>query len=332
MLTMLLFIQNRFLSLSSTTQLKQEHRTKVKNKNRFMFTLASWKHLRIPFSFYLMPVFFFALALTPNHNPERLLLVFIGLHLFLYPASNGYNSYFDKDEKSIGGLRNPPKVTKGLYFLSILFTALAIGFGATINWQFASMLLVYSLVSMAYSHPSIRLKKYAYGSWIIAGFFQGCFTFCMAYAGLSDFGWDIFTKSHVLIPGLLTSVMLCGSYPLTQIYQHEEDAKRGDQTLSLKLGIHGTFTFSALWFLIAGAAFGWYFLDRNQDQAFFVFLGALAPVILYFLVWFMFARKAPEKYVNYDWAMWMNRVSGIALNAFFIWYFLENTQIMQVFY
>ncbi|EOZ92047.1 1,4-dihydroxy-2-naphthoate polyprenyltransferase [Indibacter alkaliphilus LW1] len=296
-----------------------------------MFTSSSWKHLRIPFSFFLMPVFFFALALTPNHNPERLLLVFFSLHLFLYPSSNGYNSYFDKDEKSIGGLRNPPKVQKGLYYLSIIFLGIALGLGLQINWQFASMLFVYGLISMAYSHPMIRLKKYAYISWLIAGLFQGAFTFNMAYAGLSDFGWEVFGMSHVWIPGLLTSVMLWGSYPLTQVYQHEEDSKRGDQTLSLKLGVQGTFLFSSIWFLLTGVLFAWYFLGRNQEAAFFGFLMAMTPVILYFLTWFYFVQKDPVKYINYDWVMWMNRISGLALNIFFIWYFLENTQILQVF-
>lgn len=296
-----------------------------------MLKWSNWKHLRIPFSFYLMPVFFFALAFTPNHQPERLLLVFVALHLFLYPSSNGYNSYFDKDEKSIGGLRNPPKVTKGLYYLSLLFFVISLALGLMINWQFSSMLLVYSLVSMAYSHPSIRLKRYPYMSWIVAGFFQGCFTFCMAYAGLSDFGWDVFSRSHVLIPGLLTSLMLWGSYPLTQVYQHEEDAKRGDITLSLKLGKKGTFYFSALWFLVTGICFSWFFLSRYQESAFYGFLAAMLPVILFFLVWFNFVRKDQEKYTNYSWTMWMNRISAIALNVFFVWYFLENTQILQVF-
>lgn len=296
-----------------------------------MLKWSNWKHLRIPFSFYLMPVFFFALAFTPNHQPERLLLVFVALHLFLYPSSNGYNSYFDKDEKSIGGLRNPPKVTKGLYYLSLLFFVISLALGLMINWQFSSMLLVYSLVSMAYSHPSIRLKKYPYTSWIVAGFFQGCFTFCMAYAGLSDFGWDVFSRPHVLIPGLLTSLMLWGSYPLTQVYQHEEDAKRGDITLSLKLGKKGTFYFSALWFLLTGICFSWFFLSRNQESAFYGFLAAMLPVILFFLIWFNFVRKDQEKYTNYSWTMWMNRISAIALNVFFVWYFLENTQILQVF-
>lgn len=296
-----------------------------------MFKWSNWLHLRIPFSFYLMPVFFFALALTPNHNPERLLLVFLALHLFLYPSSNGYNSYFDKDEKSIGGLRTPPKVSLGLYYLSLLFFVIALGLGWFINWQFASMLLVYGLVSMAYSHPIVRLKKYAYGSWIIAGFFQGCFTFCMVYAGLSDFGWDVMFKSHVFIPGLLTSLMLWGSYPLTQVYQHEEDAKRGDNTLSLKLGIKGTFSFSAIWFLVAGLGFAWYFSSRGQIDAFYAFLLAMLPVVLYFSLWFTFVRKDENRFANYSWAMWMNRISGLSLNAFFIWYFLENTQILQVF-
>jgi 4-hydroxybenzoate polyprenyltransferase len=296
-----------------------------------MLKWSNWKHLRIPFSFYLMPVFFFALAFSPNLNGERILIVFMALHLFLYPSSNGYNSYFDKDEKSIGGLRNPPKVSKGLYYLSLIFFLSSLALGVFINWQFASMLLVYSLISMAYSHPSIRLKKYAYLSWIVAGFFQGCFTFCMAYAGLSDFGWEVFSRSHVLIPGILTSLMLWGSYPLTQIYQHEEDAKRGDFTLSLKLGILGTFTFAALWFLFAGIAFACFFMERGQTDSFFAFLSAMLPIVIYFLVWFYFVKKDREKYVNYTWAMWMNRISGTALNVFFIWYFLENTQIMQVF-
>lgn len=296
-----------------------------------MITRSSLRHLRIPFSLFLMPVFLFALALTPNHNGERLLLVFVVLHLFLYPSSNAYNSYFDKDEDSIGGLKHPPKVTPDLYWLSQGFLLVALALGIRINWSFVTMLLVYALVSMAYSHPSIRIKKYPWASWFIAGFFQGYFTFAMAYAGLSELGWDVVFKPHVLIPGLLTSLMLWGNYPLTQVYQHGEDSRRGDQTLSLTLGIKGTFMFSAILFALTGAAFAWYFLDRNQTGVLWVYLGAMAPIILFFLIWFGFVNSNPEKYASYSWAMGMNCVSSLILNAFFIYYFLENTQILQVF-
>jgi len=296
-----------------------------------MITRSTLLHLRIPFSFFLLPVFLFALALTPNHNGERMLLVFLSLHLFLYPSSNGYNSYYDKDEESIGGLKRPPKVSKDLLGWSLVFFGIALALGAWINWEFASMLGLYGLVSMAYSHPSIRLKKYAWISWAIAGLFQGYFTFAMAYAGLSNLGWEVLLKPHVLIPGFLTSLMLWGNYPLTQVYQHGEDARRGDRTLSLLLGIKGTFIFSALLFAGTTAAFIWYFLGKGQSHIVGYYLAAMAPIGLFFLLWMGFIFRESEKYATYSWAMGMNFLSAIALNAFFIYYFLENTQILQVF-
>jgi 4-hydroxybenzoate polyprenyltransferase len=296
-----------------------------------MITRSTLLHLRIPFSFFLLPVFLFALALTPNHNGERMLLVFLSLHLFLYPSSNGYNSFYDKDEESIGGLKRPPKVTKDLLGWSLVFFAIALGLGAWINWEFASMIGLYGLVSMAYSHPSIRLKKYPWMSWAIAGLFQGYFTFAMAYAGLSNLGWEVLVKPHVILPGLLTSLMLWGNYPLTQVYQHGEDARRGDRTLSILLGIKGTFIFSALLFAGTTAAFIWYFLDKGQSHIVGYYLAAMAPIGLFFLVWMGFIFRESEKYATYSWAMGMNFLSAIALNAFFSYYFLENTQILQVF-
>ena len=296
-----------------------------------MITRSTLLHLRIPFSFFLLPVFLFALALTPNHNGERMLLVFLSLHLFLYPSSNGYNSYYDKDEESIGGLKRPPKVSKDLLGWSLVFFGIALALGAWINWEFASMLGLYGLVSMAYSHPSIRLKKYPWISWAIAGLFQGYFTFAMAYAGLSNLGWEVLLKPHVLIPGFLTSLMLWGNYPLTQVYQHGEDARRGDRTLSLLLGIKGTFIFSALLFAGTTAAFIWYFVGKGQSHIVGYYLAAMAPIGLFFLLWMGFIFRESEKYATYSWAMGMNFLSAIALNAFFIYYFLENTQILQVF-
>lgn len=290
-----------------------------------MFKKSSWLHLRIGFSVFLLPVFLFSLAFVEDLEVWKAVLVFVTLHFFLYPSSNGYNSYYDKDEDSIGGLKNPPKVDKGLLYLSLVFLAFSLVLGLMINGAFSSMLLVYSLVSMAYSHPQIRIKKYPYASWLIAGFFQGCFTFVMAYSGLTTTGWGNFLEYPLLIPGLLTTLLLWSAYPLTQVYQHKEDGKRGDRTLSLSLGIQGTFVFSSVWFLISGAAFAWYFVEmRDQAWALWGFLAAMAPVVLYFTVWFFFVRSNEKKYASYDWTMWMNRLSAIALNVFFFWYWINN--------
>lgn len=293
-----------------------------------MFKVSDWLHLRIPFSFYLLPVFVFSMAFVKELDPLHFFLVFTVLHFFLYPSSNGYNSYYDRDEESIGGLKHPPPVTPGLYYLSLLFLLLAILLGLLASWAFGSMVLVYNLVSVAYSYPGIRIKKFPYASWLVAGFFQGCFTFVMAYSGLTATGWGNFLDPLIVIPGLLTTLLLWSAYPLSQVYQHREDSRRGDQTLSLRLGIVGTFVFSSVWFLVSGVAFAWYFMVfREQPWALWGFLAAMAPVTVYFMVWFSFIRKDPGKYAAYRWTMWMNRISAIALNILFFWYFLKNTGI-----
>lgn len=293
--------------------------------------MSSWLHLRIPFSYFLMPVFFFSLAISPNVSEKPLLWTFLIIHLFLYPASNGYNSYFDKDEKSIGGLKNPPPVKKSLYYLSLLFDAIAIVLGyIKINLTFAVMLLIYGLVSKAYSHPAIRLKKRAITGWIIAGIFQGLFTFVMCYIGINRFSFENIGKASVLVPGILSSIMLWANYPMTQIYQHEEDSKRGDVTLSLKLGVKGTFYFAAMMFVIATVGFVWYFNTFFQPKYSWIFLIALFPVVAYFLYWFIRALQNEEA-VNYTHTMWLNFISATCLNTFFIYFFLDSTQIWQVF-
>ncbi len=297
-----------------------------------MFSRSSWLHLRIPFSYFLLPVFLFAVAVSPNINEPRLFWVFIILHLFLYPASNGFNSYFDKDEKSIGGLKNPPKVNKGLYYLSLAFDVIALLLGYfLINPLFAGMLFIYGAVSKAYSHPMIRLKKYPVIGWIAAGFFQGAFTFKMCYVGLNDFSLGTCFNAHVLIPALLTSIMLWANYPMTQVYQHEEDLKRGDNTLSVKLGIRGTFYFTALVFTIAMIQFTFYFLEFHELKYAVAFFIALAPVLLFFLFWFVKVLK-DESNANYGYAMGLNFVSATCLNAFFIYLFLNTSQVLQIFF
>jgi 1,4-dihydroxy-2-naphthoate octaprenyltransferase len=248
-----------------------------------MFSSSSWLHLRIPFSYFLLPVFLFSLAVSPNISNKPLLWTFIIVHLFLYPASNGYNSYFDKDEKSIGGLKNPPPVKKGLYYLSVLFDAIAIVLGFfLINITFACMLLIYGLVSKAYSHPSIRLKKFPVTGWLVAGVFQGLFTFIMCYIGINNYSLETVLKWTVIIPGILSTVMLWANYPMTQIYQHEEDATRGDMTLSRMLGIRGTFYFVSATFTVVTLGFVLYFYAFFNPKYAWIFIAALFPVVAYF--------------------------------------------------
>lgn len=296
-----------------------------------MFSRSSWLHLRIHFSFFLLPIFLFSLSLSPNFNGPRIFWVFFIIHFLLYPASNAYNSYFDKDEKSIGGLKHPPPVKKGLYFLALTFDALAIILSyIKINTTFAVMVFIYGMVSKAYSHPRIRLKKHPWISWIITGVFQGLFTFLTCYVGVNDFGLDNALRIEIIIPGLLTSAMLWANYPITQVYQHEEDKKRGDVTLSAKLGIVGTFYFVASVFTFAIGGFLFYFKFVFGEKYAWSFLLALLPGLAYFFYWFILILSDKKK-ADYGHTMRLNYISTACLNVFFIYLFLDTSQVLQVF-
>ena len=273
--------------------------------------------LRIPFSVYLMPVFWFGLsALRGPWSGWRAVGVFAVLHLLAYPASNGYNSYYDRDEGSIGGLKAPPKVTPELLHLVWLFDALAVGGAALLSLPFAGLVVVYLLISKAYSYEGIRLKKYPLLSTAVVVVFQGAFTFLMVQVGAGAHLGQLAEKTNLLL-ALVSTLFLCGSYPLTQVYQHAEDGRRGDRTLSLRLGIRGTFVFAAVGLLAGAAALVLAYWLRQEVRSLLIFLAATGPVVVLFSRW-TFLVWHDETAADFEHTMRMNQVSSLCLSAAFV--------------
>ena len=141
------------------------------------------------------------------------------------------NSAFDQDEGDIAYLRRPPPPPKYLF---------AFGLAAMIAGQVMAFLLpagfvvayaVCFVLSVLYSVPPFRLKAVAGADWLINMWGFGTLT---PYAGWAATG--------IAVPVPLAIVMLAfcplfaSLYPLTQLYQLEEDARRGDRTLAIRLG------------------------------------------------------------------------------------------------
>ncbi|AIZ64567.1 UbiA prenyltransferase [Hymenobacter sp. DG25B] len=273
--------------------------------------------LRIPFSVYLMPVFWFGLsALREPFSMWRAVGVFVVLHVLAYPASNGYNSYYDRDEGSIGGLRQPPKVAPELLHLVWLFDVLAIVGASLLSVAFAGWVAVYLLISKAYSYDGIRLKKYPLISTLVVVLFQGAFTFLMTQVGVGASTAAIQAPDNLLL-ALVSTLFLCGSYPLTQVYQHQEDRQRGDETLSLRLGIRGTFIFAALGLLTGAAVLAAAYLQRHETQNLLLFLVATGPVVWLFSRWVWQVWRNPAA-ADFEHTMRMNQVSSLCLSAAFV--------------
>lgn len=269
-------------------------------------------HLRLPFSFYLLPIFVFAISQCAAINWFNTSIVFIALHFFIYPGSNLYNSYMDNDKGSIGGLKNPPPATRKLYYASIVFDSIGLLLCLMINFQMLVMMLVYISVSKAYSWRKIRLKKFAVTGWLVVILFQGGYTFLlvnMAAENLFNVMW--FTDKNLECMAL-ASLLIGGFYPLTQIYQHQEDSERGDFTISYKLGVYGTFIFSAIFFLIACLLAWHYFNCFYNNNHFLIFISCLVPVVIYFFYWFLKTLR-DNSFADFDHAMRITMLSSACM-------------------
>lgn len=271
-----------------------------------------------------MPVFMFALSQCTQIKTEAALLCFLVLHLFIYPASNGYNSYMDQDEGSIGGLEKPPKPTKTLFYAAALFDFIGLLIALFVSTNFFIAVLIYMLASRAYSFKGIRLKKYPLIGFITVIFFQGAFTFWMVQTAISAIPFHFNHINMLALAG--SSFLIAGVYPLTQVYQHEADARSGDFTISYRLGIRGTFYFTAIMFLISNVCLYFYFDLKKQAIHFIIFQLFLLPVVIYFVTWFIQVYKAPQA-ASFKNTMRMNLIASLSMNLCFVCLTMFNNNL-----
>ena len=278
--------------------------------------------LRFHFSFFLMPVYWFALSQIVYKSWPRAILVFVILHLLVYPASNGYNSYMDRDEGSIGGLKKPLQPTKELFYTTVVMDIIAILLGLLISIYFAVGLLSFILASRAYSYRGIRLKKYPILGYLTVIFFQGAISFLLVYHGSSMLA-PFHLPKDIIIAMVASSLLIGGFYPLTQIYQHEDDMKDGVKTISYLLGIKGTFIYVAIVYTIAMMVLGLYFFVSFEVKEFLLLATIMLPVVVFFLGWGKSVWKDKTK-ADFEHTMRMNLIASICSNIGFIAVMLMN--------
>lgn len=278
--------------------------------------------LRIHFSFFLMPVYWFALSQVVKPHIGRAVLIFFIIHILIYPSSNGFNSYMDRDEGSIGGLKSPLPPTRQLLYVSLGMDIFALILGFFISLYFVLATAVYILASRAYSARSIRLKKYPLTGYLTVVLCQGALIFFMVYHGTHPL-----RSLHVPLLGMTAAALLIGGfYPLTQVYQHAADAKDGVRTLSAMLGIRGTFIFCSIMNVIALVVLAFYFLISLEVKEFLIFSTCMAPVLVYFTVWSVQVWRNPSR-ADFRHTMQMNTIASCCTSVGFILVFLMNYRL-----
>ena len=260
-----------------------------------------------------MPVYWFALSQIDHINILKAILVFIILHLFIYPASNGYNSYMDKDKDSIGCVKNPLPATKQLYYATIFLDITGFIAGLFVSLNFALLLVLYILASKSYSYSGIRLKKFPLVSYLLAIVFQGGDVYIMVYNSCS-----IPQNNYLpLLPVLASMLFVACFYPLTQIYQHRQDALSNIKSMSILLGYHGTFINAFIMSFTAMLLTAFYFALNLELDRFLVLVICMFPSVLFLIKWYLKVRKNTNE-ASYKNTMTMNWIAAIGSNLAFI--------------
>src|SRR5258706_2200835 len=104
-----------------------------------------------------MPVYWFALSFVQNINIINAVLIFFIIHVLVYPSSNGYNSYMDRDTTSIGGFEKPLQPTNQLFVFTVMIDMMSVLLSFIISSLTAAWIFIYIFFLRMDSYRKIRM-------------------------------------------------------------------------------------------------------------------------------------------------------------------------------
>jgi 4-hydroxybenzoate polyprenyltransferase len=204
------------------------------------------------------------------------------------------NSAFDRDDGDIGYLRRPPPPPPHLFGFGLGLMLLGLAASLLLPVPYRLAYVACFILSLAYSAPPVRLKAVPGMDWLINMVGFGALT---PFAGWAATGRPLDAGVRLVFVGFC--LLFAGMYPLTQLYQLEEDRRRGDRTLALLLGVRTSLGVSILAtigafqvFALGAVIRGW--LVRGEQWRWFLLSGALAAWLAVLLPWLVRSpRLAP---------------------------------------
>ncbi|MCZ6676126.1 MAG: UbiA family prenyltransferase, partial [Candidatus Poribacteria bacterium] len=217
--------------------------------------------------------------------------------------------------------RHPPTVDGSLFYLAWGIQILGFAIAFALPLGFRLIYLTAMSMSIAYSHPAIRLKGHPHGSVCVVAIGQGWLTYWAGWIAGETAPLSIFTRKGTL-GGLAVTIITIGLYPLTQIYQIESDRAKGDQTLAVSLGTQKSFRFALIGIALAGAcmvSLFWLYFRRLEGLV----------LICYFVgLWlsiYRWRRRFPSmnQMDNYNMVMRLNLVNSACFTIYLALHFLH---------
>jgi 1,4-dihydroxy-2-naphthoate octaprenyltransferase len=260
-------------------------------------------------TFIYLPLFLFAISQTHDLNWLHTGFFFVILQVLMHPSNQlqiaNANMELSDNKTDI------TQQAKNLITTSISMNSLAVVLSILIfSLEVGVGVLGYLLLSKLHNNNPIRLRKYAIISLLLTMTMQGVLLFALTqYA----------TGKLMLITNVF-AIQACAFfvgfvYPLTQMHTNTDDLKRGDLTISIRLGLKGTFALCLVMFLLAISFMGLHFYNTRNVFHFYLFLFFLSPVAAYFFWWRKNTRLEPLV-ANYRFTRLFIIITTICMSLF----------------
>jgi 4-hydroxybenzoate polyprenyltransferase len=160
---------------------------------------------------------------------------FINVHVILFGTATVYNSFWDKDEGAIGGLQQPPPMQSWMWWAGWILQLGGVFWAMTVSWLYLGIYVFSAILFWLYSTPLARWKSHPIKSlWAIA-LSTGTNSFLLGYLASGHLHVSI----TAITVALGVALILVSMYPISQLFQVEEDRKRGDRTFAVVYGMKG---------------------------------------------------------------------------------------------
>ncbi|MBI1221354.1 MAG: hypothetical protein GC180_02020 [Bacteroidetes bacterium] len=271
---------------------------------------------RLPFSFFLLPVFMFAWSQNPGISEGRIILMFLLLHLLIYPAGNGYIQLQEQGDEVGAKTKNIAQLSRQLKAWVMAIDAISILIATWVSLSLALQVLVFILAIRVNAMKSLRNWSVPILSWLWVSFFYGSYIYWIVQC---TFHPDMNPADLVLeqVWAKLSSSFFLGAFlPFSRIYRHSSDKANGVKSLSMLFGYKMIFVFSFGIFALAEFCAANYFFSIQLSKDFWVLQLFLLPIEFHMLYWFRCIWK-DESAVNFDWAIRTNFITSSCLNLYF---------------
>lgn len=203
-------------------------------------------HLRLHYQFLILSGgFLLGGFMAGQMETLQFWLQFLNVHILLFGGATAYNSWWDKDEGPIGGLKHPPKMEKWMHGASLGMMFLGLLAAAAAGWMFSLIYFVSLVLFWLYSTPHARWKGRPILSLVAIGISTG---FNSVLLGTLAAGGTI--SPVVLLSAIGATFILLSLYPVSQIFQMQEDAGRNDITFAIRFGMAGVKRFFAISYVL----------------------------------------------------------------------------------